>query len=319
MGLSTFFVSGTCKSMRNFFLIFLLLSSLLLTAGIFATGQVRGQNQNIDELDMEDLAWSRSTIDILLVTPNNQSWWNPIYINSVLRAVGQWNEAIQYYSANNTQYAYLAALKLVPTVSNESLPGFNIYLNWTQSTIAGSSDDIGLTTLSDEANVITHCNINLATHTSHGDALADGDEQNIALHELGHSLGLGHSNYTGDVMYPALTLLGSAKLLSTLDLYGVATSFAWMSSQFKFYPVMDWLSGDPLLLPQSQYQALPVSSQYARPQTLQNNFIIQNIVLVGEILTHPDVIVWVIFFAAIYIVIYVVHPKKDKQETKGPT
>ncbi len=267
---------------------------------------------------MEGLAWDRSTINVLLVTPNNESWWNPVYINSTLRAIGQWNDAIQSFAFNNTQYAYLVALKLVPTVSNESRPGFNIYVNWTQSTIANSIDDIGLTTLSSEGNAITDCNINLATHSSHGDALADGDEQNIALHEFGHSLGLGHSNYTGDAMYPALTLLGPPKLLSTLDLYGIAASFAWMSFQFSFYPVSDWLSGDTLFMPSSEYQALPVSAQNARPQTFQNNPTVQNIVLIGEILLHPDIIVLIIFFAAIYVVIAIVHPRKKAQAPNPP-
>ena len=33
--------------------------------------------------------------------------------------------------------------------------------------------------------------------------------QNIALHELGHGLGLGHSNYTDDLMYSLYTLGGA--------------------------------------------------------------------------------------------------------------
>ena len=253
-----------------------------------------------------------------MVTPNNESWWNPLYINSTLRAIGQWNEAIQTFALNNTQYDYLAALRLVPTVSNESESGFNIYVNWTQSTIANSVDDIGLTTLSSEGNAITNCSINLATHSSHGDALADGDEQNIALHEFGHSLGLGHSNYTSDVMYPALTLLGPPKLLSTLDLYGIATSFAWLSGKFNFYPVSDWLSGNTLFMLSSEYHALPVSAQFARPQTLQNNPTVQNIVLIGEILLHPDIIILIIFFVAIYVVIAIVHPRKKEQVPEPP-
>jgi hypothetical protein len=91
--------------------------------------------------------------------------------------------------------------------------------------------------------------------------------QNIALHELGHSLGLGHSNYTGDVMYPAYTLLGPADSISTLDVYGVATVFAWMLNPSKFYPVNEWLQSNSVILPSNQYEYLPVSPQNTRPLT----------------------------------------------------
>ncbi len=299
------------KVMRKFLLLFLLLSTLLLSSGSFAISQVHGQNQTIDELEIEGLAWHTSTINILLVTPNNVSWWNPMYVNSTLRAIGQWNEAIQEFASNNYQYSYLASLKLEPTVSNESEAGFNIYLNWTQSALS-SADAIGLTTLSSLNYAITNCSINLATHSPHGDALADGDEQNVALHELGHSLGLGHTNETNDVMYPDLTLLGPAKLLSNLDLYGISRTFAWLTYSFSFYPVSDWLTSTPVYLPTSQYQALPVSTQYARPQTLQNNPIVQTLILMVEIAIHPGFLPFVILFVLILVII-AVFPKRKKE------
>ncbi|HUK84421.1 MAG TPA: matrixin family metalloprotease [Candidatus Acidoferrum sp.] len=299
--------------MKKFLLLILLLSSVFSTSFNFALSQAQGQSQNVDELQIEGLAWHTSTINILLVTPNNVSWWNPMYINSTLRAIGQWNEAIQEFASNNTQYSFLTSLKLESTVSNVSEPGFNIYLNWTQSPLAGSVDAIGLTTLSSDDNLITNCSINLATHTSHGDALADGDEQNIALHELGHSLGLGHTNETNDVMFPDLSLLGPAKLLSNLDLIGISTTFAWLTYTFNFYPVTDWLTSNPVYLPTSQYQALPVSAQNARPQTLENNSIIQTIVLAAEIAVHPEFLPFVILFVVI-LVITALFPRRKKKQ-----
>jgi hypothetical protein len=295
----------------RFFLIFLLFSTLFLTAGTFSISQVQGQNQDTYSLQIQGLAWHRTILSILVITPHNESWWNPIYINSTLRAIGQWNDALSYFASNYTDYAYLSFLKLEPTVVNETKPGFDIYLSWNQSTLANTVNDIGLTSTSEENNAIISITTNLSTHTSHGDALVDGDMQNVALHELGHTLGLGHSNYTGDVMYPAYTLLGSARSISTLDAYGVATTFAWMSNQIKFYPVSEWLKGDPAILPSNiQYQYLPASAQNARPQTLQNNPVIQTLTLMGEILIHPDILAVVLLFTVILVIIALVPRRK---------
>ena len=264
----------------RFFLAFLLFSTLFLTAGSFAISQAQSPNQNVYTLEIQGLAWNKATLKILLTTPNNESWWNPIYVNSTLRAVGQWNDAISYFAAHNADYVYLSNLKLQPTVLNYTQSGFDIYLNWTQSNLASSVDEVGLTTLTSESNAIIGCTINLSTHTHHGEPLIDGDMQNIALHELGHALGLGHSNYTGDVMFPDISLLGSGKSISTLDAYGVATTFAWMTNQFSFYPVSDWLTRTPVVLPANiQYSYLPVSPQNARPNTLQNNTFLQTLIL----------------------------------------
>jgi len=291
----------------RFVLIFLLFSTLFLTAGSFTISQAQSPNQNVYALEIQGLAWDKTTLKILLTTPNNESWWNPIYINSTLRAIGQWNDAIRYFAAHNADYAYLSNLKLETTVLNYKESDFDIYLNWTQSNLAGSSDEVGLATLTSESNSIIGCTINLATHTHHGEPLIDGDMQNIALHELGHALGLGHSNDTDDVMFPDVALLGPGKSISTLDAYGVATTFAWIANQFNFNPVSDWLKGIPVVLPSNiQYSYLPVSAQNARPNTLQNNTILQYLILDFELFLHPIIlapILALIIFAIVIVLI----------------
>ena len=138
--------------------------------------------------------------------------------------------------------------------------------------------------------------------------LTDGDMQNIALHELGHSFGLGHSNYTGDIMYPVYTLLSPPKLISTLDIYGVATVFAWMQNSINFYPVDQWLQTSQVVSPTDiPYNDFPVSSQNASPQTLANNPAIETLTLMAEILLHPEILSIVILFIVAFLLLQLFH------------
>ena len=299
--------------MRSSFFLFLLCSSLFLTAGLFAISPIQGQNQTIYHLQLEGSTWNHTILKILLLTPNNASWWSSRYLDDTLRAVGQWNDALEYFASNYTNYAYLSLVRLEPTVSNQTQPGFDIYLNWTESTLENTADIVGLTSPIEQSNVFINSTINLSTHSSHGDTLADGDEQNIALHELGHTLGILCTNNTGEIMTPQFTLLSSAKLISTLDVYGVAKVFAWPTNSSNFYPINQWLPSQPVILPSNiPYQFLPVSSQNALPQTPANNPVVETLVLMVEILIHPEILALVILFIIILIIIVVI-PKKRKE------
>ena len=293
--------------MRKFLLLILILSPLFLSSGSFALNQVQGQNQNVYHLALEGSTWNKTTLKILLVQPNNESWWNPGYLNDTLRAIGQWNDALQYFASNYTNYAYLSLIKLDPTVSNHTQNGFDVYLNWTENELGNTADIAGLTTTVEQNNVVINDSVNLATHSSYGIALADGDEQNIALHELGHVLGILCTNNTGEIMTPEYSLLSSEKLISTLDVYGVARVFAWVTNASSFYPVSQWLPNNPVILPANiPYQFLPIPSQDAVPQTLENNPVVQNLFLFFELLLTPEFFPFAILLVAVLVILLVI-------------
>jgi hypothetical protein len=77
-----------------------------------------------------------------------------------------------------------------------------------------------------------------------------------------------------------------------------------MTNQFSFNPVSDWLQNTPVFSPTDiQYHDLPVSPQNARPQTLMNNFIVQNLILALQILIHPEILAIVVLLFAVLITI----------------
>jgi hypothetical protein len=305
-----FFILGS--GMRRFLLV-LWITSLVVATCFVSNNEVQCQSSDKYSLNLQGFVWKHSTINALLVTPYGESWWNPSYLNTELRAIGQWNEAIATFASNYSDFSYLSSLKIQTIVSNVSLSGFDLYVNWAHFPLDNSSDEIGLSQilLTSESGIV-NCTTTLATHTIHGNSFDDGDMQNAALHELGHDFGLGHSNYTGDLMYYLYTLGSPTEDVSTLDVYGVATLFGWENSTSSFHPINNWLNVNSVILPPDiAYRGLPVSSQYSLPQTLANNPIVQTLIFMFEVLLHPLFFGLAVLFIAILVVIALI-PKRKK-------
>jgi hypothetical protein len=296
------------------FLLFLWISSLFLAACFVSSSGVQGQSSDKYSLQLQGFVWNHSTLNVLVVTADNESWWNPAYLNITLRAIGQWNDAIAAFASNHSDFSYLSSLRIQSTVSNESQLGFDMYVNWTESSLSNKTDEVGLSQIfPNYRSTVINSTITLAGHTNHGGPLNGVDMQNVALHELGHSLGLGHSNYTGDLMYSTYTMGSSGEAVSTLDVYGVATLFAWELNTTSFYPVNDWLNVNSVILPSDiTYQGLPVSPENASPQTLANNPVVQTLILMFEILIHPEIFAFVLLFFVVIVVIALI-PKRRKR------
>jgi len=302
--------------MRRFFLY--LLIAVLLSASLISNCGVLGQNQDNHYVILQGWVWNHTTLRALVVGSANESWWNPFYLNASLRAIGQWNDAISAFASNYSDFAYLSDLEIEVTVGSERLSGFDIYVNWTQYPLSNVANEVGLSTIYPRRDsTINYSTISLATHTNHGDALREEDAQNIALHEFGHSLGLGHSNYTGDLMYATYSMGSSAEAISTLDVYGIATLFAWTLNSTNFFPVRNWLVQNKVILPLDiPYEGLPVSEQNRYPQTTADNPIVQVLVLMYGILIHPEVFSIIIIFIVIFAVIALI-PRRRKPVDAG--
>lgn len=300
--------------MNKMFAIFLVLLLVVVFYPLSAQ-QAWGQTTDHYSLDIQGSSWHQTTLSALVDPADGESWWDPIYLNSTLRAIGQWNDAILDFASNYSDYSYLSIVQIQPVIMNETLPNFDIYINWAEYPLSNTTNEVGLTkTYTDDRNTIINSTINLATHTSHGDALNVGDAQNIALHELGHGLALGHSNYTGDLMYPTYTLRGPAESVSTLDAYGIATMFGWLQNPDGFYPISGWLKQNYVILPSYiAFQYLPVSPQNAQPQTIASNPVVEVIVYMFEILIHPEIAAIAIVIISVLVVIALISKRRRKK------
>lgn len=256
--------------MHKKLLVILSISALLLTASILGAAQAQQQDQYT--LQLQGSAWDKTTLKILIINPQNETWWNPLYINSTIHAVNQWNEAIADFTANYTNFNYLSRLNLIPTIANQTKIGFDVTISWAENSTSESGDEIGLTVITNDprSSVVVKAAITLSARNTDGVALTETDTQNVALHELGHVLGIAHSNYTGDIMYPTIALNSQVRAISTLDMYGVATMFQWINNPRDFYPVSGWLKISSVTSPTDIDYKLIVTAENQPKPTLNN-------------------------------------------------
>jgi predicted Zn-dependent protease len=218
-------------------------------------------------LALQGSTWDHSNITILIVPAYDKSWWNPGYLNSSLHAISEWNGALSYFALNHSDFAYLSKLRMTAQVSNSTIEGFDAYISWIEQ-FENVTCEAGLsrTTYLPTTNVITKNEITLSAYDCRGNVLSETDEQNVALHELGHCLGLGHANYTDDLMYYAYSLGGSVRAISTLDTYGVGTVFRWMAYSQEYSPDNQGQPVYSVSLTPSGYEYQPISDTDLPPQ-----------------------------------------------------
>jgi hypothetical protein len=292
--------------MRWLFLVCLLISGVLLVAAPFGQPEVQAQNEGEQySLILQGFAWNHTTLELLIVTPSDSAWWNNDFLDASLRAIGQWNEAVVNFSAAYPEFAYLSSVQIVPTVSDRMESGFDMYLNWTATPLSNTTNEVGLSKIFAYQNsAIVNCTMSLATQTNYGQALSIVDMQNVALHELGHAFGLGHCNYTEDLMYPVYYLASGPQEVSTLDVYGVAVLFGWLITPSGFYPTKAWLNQSAVLSPtEVTYTQIPVSPENAAPQTLATNPVIMQFLLIAAILLRPEILIMIVTILVFFIVL----------------
>ena len=242
--------------------------SLVLALSLSTLAIVDAQTGQEYVLAIGGRTWDHSDIKVLVIPSSDESWWNPSYLNASLHAIDQWNEAISFFASNHSDFAYLSRFSMAPQVSNSTSMGFDAYISWVER-FGNETCEAGLTTTwYTSSKKITNSSLTISTYDCRGNILSEADVQNVALHELGHCLGLGHANFSGDIMYNVYTLSSPVRAISTLDVYGVGTVFRWMAYSQEYNSVNQGSQIYSVTLPPTiDYEYLPISEKNLPPQS----------------------------------------------------
>jgi len=111
-------------NVRKLVLTSILLLILCSTLVFLVVRQTEAQTEY--SIEITGHTWNHSTISVSIFPRENESWWEPSYLNATLRGIAQWNDAIQEFASNHTEFSYLSRISLLPTISYENVSGFDI-------------------------------------------------------------------------------------------------------------------------------------------------------------------------------------------------
>jgi predicted Zn-dependent protease len=193
--------------------------------------------QNTDYIELEEFRWSKLPVKVLV---DMNQWSRPEYAFAVREALDDWVKSIWNYT-NTYNDSSLASVNFLFYLNNvNTTANYDVLISFAAQKIPPGPNTVGLTTYSWD--LATHqpvppITINITTNSGTASTLF---VKNIAMHEFGHALGLGHAGSQNTQNGPELMYYASSKdsvvFPSTLDVYGLTRLYSGGYGQTVYLP-----------------------------------------------------------------------------------
>jgi len=191
----------------------------------------------LPSIDLEGFRWNSFPVRVLV---DMNMWSTPDYAVAVREALDNWLRSVWNYTSsfNDTSLMMIRFAFYVSDINRTD--SYNVLVTFTSSEINPPSETVGLTTA--RWNAQTHepippVTVNITTYSATASHLF---VRNVAMHELGHVLGLGHASSQNTLDGPELMYYISSRnsilFPSTLGVYGLTVLYEGRYSQTVHLP-----------------------------------------------------------------------------------
>lgn len=201
--------------------------------------------QTIPAIETQGGVWADPTVSIVIAPATGEAWYRESYAADAAYAVQRWAHSFIVFTDNHG-YNYLRKLtfQIYTTGINATPANPDVEISFIQNFPPTGTPALGVTQAKITISSNHFENVSMTLAAQDPDRLrqlTDNDMVNIATHEFGHALGLGHANtHTTDDNF--LELMATSYNLpvgnpnnqleapSTLDLYALATIYTWLAN-----------------------------------------------------------------------------------------